>query len=192
MTDNMSIDQAAQVMRSAMRDVIKRYSTWYVLQGILMIVTGIIALLFPVFSSVAVVVVLGWMLIISGAFQAISLVGATHVPHFWLQLVSVALSVLIGALFLRDSAQSLVVLTLLLLVFFMVGGMAKIVFALSIRPFPNWVWILVSGIIGVLLAAFLWSRMPVTAGWLLGVLVGIQFITEGAALAYMAWNVRKA
>lgn len=192
MTDKMSIDQAAQVMRSAMRDVIKRYSTWYVLQGILMIVTGIIALLFPVFSSVAVVVVLGWMLIISGAFQAISLVGATHVPHFWLQLVSVALSVLIGALFLRDSAQSLVVLTLLLLVFFMVGGMAKIVFALSIRPFPNWVWILVSGIIGVLLAAFLWSRMPVTAGWLLGVLVGIQFITEGAALAYMAWNVRKA
>ena len=192
MTDNMSIDQAAQVMRSAMRDVIKRYSIWYLLQGILMIVTGIVALLFPVFSSVAVVVVLGWMLIISGAFQAISLIGATHVPHFWLQLVSVAISVLIGALFLRDSAQSLVVLTLLLLVFFMVGGMAKIVFALSIRPFPNWIWILASGIVGVLLAAFLWSRLPVTAGWLLGVLVGIQFITEGAALAYMAWSVRKA
>ncbi len=192
MTDKMSLDQAAEVMRSAMRDVIKRHSLWYLLQGGLMVLTGVVAFLFPVFSSVAVVLMLGWLLIISGVFQAISLIGATNVPHFWLQLVSVALSVVIGILFLRHPGQGLLTLTMLLIVFFMVGGMAKVIFALTIRPFPNWGWVLASGIIGMLLAIYLWSRLPVTAAWLLGILVGIQLISEGAALGYMAWQVRRA
>ncbi|GAF95061.1 unnamed protein product, partial [marine sediment metagenome] len=146
---------------------------------------------FPVFSSVAVVVVLGWLLILSGIFQGISLIGATHVPHFWLQLISVTLSILIGVLFVRNPGQGLLTLTMLLIVFFMVGGMAKIIFALTIRPFPNWGWVLASGGIGVLLSVYLWSSLPVTAAWLLGLLVGIQLISEGAAQAYMAWHVRK-
>jgi uncharacterized membrane protein HdeD (DUF308 family) len=191
MTENMSVDQAAKVMRSAMRDVIKRYSLWYLLQGVLMVIAGFVALLFPVFSSVTVVLMLGWLLIFSGAFQAISLIGATNVPHFWLQLVSVTLSALIGTLFVRNPGEGLITLTLLLIVFFMVGGMAKVIFALTIRPFPNWGWVLASGAIGVLLSIYLWSSLPVTAVWLLGVLVGIQLISEGSAMAYMAWQVRK-
>ncbi len=107
MTDKMSLDQAAEVMRSAMRDVIKRHSLWYLLQGGLMVLTGVVAFLFPVFSSVAVVLMLGWLLIVSGVFQAISLIGATNVPHFWLQLISVVLSVVIGILFLRNPGQGL-------------------------------------------------------------------------------------
>ena len=46
-------------------------------------------------SSTAVVVLLGWLLIISGVAQGLSLIGARHVPHFWLQLISVILAVLI-------------------------------------------------------------------------------------------------
>ncbi len=191
MTDKMSVDQAAKVMRSAMRDVIKRHSMWYLLQGALMVFAGLVALLFPVFSSVAVVLVLGWLLIFSGIFQAISLIGATNVPHFWLQLISVTLSILIGVLFVRNPGQGMLTLTMLLIVFFMVGGMAKIIFALTIRPFPNWGWVLASGAIGVLLSIYLWSSLPVTAAWLLGLLVGIQLISEGSAQAYMAWQVRK-
>ncbi len=192
MTDKMSVDQAAKVMRSAMRDVIKRHSMWYLLQGGLMVFAGLVALLFPVFSSVAVVLVLGWLLIFSGIFQAISLIGATNVPHFWLQLISVTLSILIGVFFVRDPGESLLALTMLLIVFFMVGGMAKVIFALTIRPFPNWGWVLASGAIGVLLSIYLWSSLPVTAAWLLGLLVGIQLISEGSAQAYMAWHVRKS
>ena len=191
MTDRMSLDEAAEVMRSAMRDLIKRHSLWYLLQGGLMLVTGIVALLFPILTSVAVVLMLGWLLIINGIFQAIGLIGATKVPHFWLQLISVALSIVIGVLFLRHPGEGLLTLTLLLIVFFMVGGMAKVIFALTIRPFPNWAWVLASGVIGVLLAVYLWSSLPIAAAWLLGLLVGIQLVSEGAALAYMAWQVRK-
>jgi len=187
-----SLESAAQVMREAMREAVKRHSLWYLVQSALMILGGILALLYPILSSFAVVLFLGWVLIISGVVQGISLIGAQNVPHFWLQLVSVVLSVIVGVLFLRHPGEGLLTLTLLLIVFFMVEGMSKIIFALTIRPFPNWGWVLVSGVIGILLSFYLWASLPVTAIWLLGVLLGIQLICEGVALGYLAWQVRQS
>ena len=78
-------------------------------------------------------------------------------------------------------------ITLLLIVFFMVEGISKIAFALTIRPFPNWGWVLANGLVGMVLAAILWASLPVTALWLIGLLLGIQLISAGAAIAYLAW-----
>jgi uncharacterized membrane protein HdeD (DUF308 family) len=181
---SMSLDAASQAMREAMRETVKSDSLWYLIQSILMILGGILALIYPIVSSVAVVLFLGWILIISGIVQGISLIGAQNVPNFWLQLISVALSVIVGVLFVRHPGEGLLTLTLLLIVFFMVEGISKLIFALTIRPFPNWGWVLASGIIGILLSFYLWSSLPITAVWLLGMLLGIQLICEGAALGY--------
>jgi uncharacterized membrane protein HdeD (DUF308 family) len=188
---SMSLDAAASVMREAMRETVKRHSLWYLIQGALMVVAGVLALVYPLLSSVAVVLFLGWLLIFSGIVQGISLFDARKPPHFWLQLISVVLSVIVGVLFLRDPNQALVVLTLLLIVFLMIEGISKVIFSLTIRPFPNWGWVLVSGIIGILLSFYLFARLPITAVWLLGVLLGIQLICEGVAIGYLAWQVRK-
>ena len=186
----ISVDQAARIMRDAMRDAIKRHSLWYMIQGILMMVAGFVALLFPLVSSVAVILLLGWLLILSGILQGVSLIGASKVPHFWLQLISVVLSIVIGLMFLNDPGGGLVALTLLLVVFFIVGGMARIVFALTIRPLSDWGWVLASGIVGVLLGIYLFASLPITAAWILGLLFGIQLLSEGAALTYMTWKIR--
>src|SRR4029077_14102657 len=189
---SMSVETASHVIREAMREKVKRHSFWYLLQSVLMILGGILALVFPIVSSVAIVIFLGWLLIFSGILQAFSLMDARHVPHFWLQLVSVVLSVLVGILFLRNPEAGLLTLTLLLIVFFMVEGISKIIFSLTIRPFPNWGWVFASGVVGILLAFYLWANTPVTAIWLLGVLLGIELISEGAALGHMAWQARKS
>ena len=99
---------------------------------------------------------------------------------------------LIGFLFLRDPAQGLATITLLLIVFFMIEGISKVVFALTIRPFPNWGWVLARGLVGIVLALILWANLPVTALWLIGVLLGLQLISVGAAIAYLAWQVRQS
>ena len=155
-----------------------------------MILAGILALVYPVVSSFAMVLFLGWLLIISGVVQGISLFDARKVPHFWLQLVSVVLSVIVGVLLIRHRGEGLLALTLLLLMYFMIEGISKVSFSLTIRPFPNWGWVLASGVVGILVALYLWASLPVTAIWLLGVLLGIQLICEGAALGYLAWKVR--
>ena len=59
----ISLDTAAQVMREEMRRTVKQYSLWYLVQVGLMILAGILALVYPSISSVAVVFFIGWLLI---------------------------------------------------------------------------------------------------------------------------------
>jgi uncharacterized membrane protein HdeD (DUF308 family) len=102
------------------------------------------------------------------------------------------LAILIGVLLLRAPDSGLLIMTVLLIVYFMVEGIAKVIFALTIRPFPNWGWVLGSGLVGILLALVLWANMPLSSDWLLGLMLGILLVCEGAALTYLAWHVRTA
>lgn len=190
MTTPMSLDDAAKALSTAMQETLKKHSTWYIIQGALMLTAGVVAVIFPLISSLTLAVFLGWLLILAGVVQAISLIGATKVPQFWLQLVSIVLAMVIGYLFIRDPEIGVETLTLLLIVFFMVEGMAKVVFALTIRPFPKWSWVLASGILGLVLAVILLAN-PVAAIWLLGIFIGINLITQGASLIYLALGARK-
>jgi uncharacterized membrane protein HdeD (DUF308 family) len=186
------VDVAAAALREAMRETVKRYSLWYLIQGVLLVVAGVLALIYPLFASVTVVFLLAWILIISGVLQGIGLIGASNVPHYWLQLISAVLAILIGVLLLRSPDGGLLVMTVLLIVYFMVEGIAKVIFALTIRPFPNWGWVLGSGVVGILLAFILWANMPLSSDWLLGLMLGVLLVCEGAALTYLAWRARNA
>src|SRR5215831_8211821 len=72
----ISLDAAAAAMRDTMRDTVRRNSLLYLLQGILMVITGVLALIYPSLASVAIVRLLGWFLIASGVFQGFGLIGA--------------------------------------------------------------------------------------------------------------------
>jgi uncharacterized membrane protein HdeD (DUF308 family) len=61
----------------------------------------------------------------------------------------------------------------------------------GMHPFPNWHWVLASGCVGFLAAVVSWSKLPATAIWILCPSLGILLISEGAAIGYLAWPVRK-
>jgi len=187
----ISLDAAAAAMREAMRETVKRYSIWYLLQGILLVVAGVLALVYPLIASVAIVRLLGWILIITGVLHGIGLIGARQAPQFWLELLSVILGIVVGLLLLRQPQAGLAVFSALLIIYFMVEGIAKVIFALTIRPFPNWGWVLTSGLIGILLAVYLWANFSTISEWMLGFMLGILLVCEGAALTYLAWRVRE-
>jgi uncharacterized membrane protein HdeD (DUF308 family) len=186
----ISLDAAAAAMREALRETVRRYSLWYLVRGALMIIAGVLALVYPLISSTAIIYLLGWILIISGLLQGMGLIGARQVPHFWLELISVVLAIVIGVFLLRQPETGLLLFSVLLIVYLMVEGFAKVSFALTIRPFPNWGWVLASGVIGILLAIYLWANIAAASALLLGILLGILLISEGAALTYLAWQIR--
>ncbi len=187
-----SVSELGSLMREALRRTVRRYSPFYLAQGLLMIVLGVVALVYPLITSVALVVTLGWLLILHGLLQAIGVIGAKDVPYFWLQLLSAVLAGVVGLLLLSQPVEGVLVLSLLLIVFLTSSGMARVVFALTIRPLPSWGWLLLSGIAGILLGFVLWSMLPDVAGWLIGVLLGTYFIVEGAALAAFALALRRS
>jgi uncharacterized membrane protein HdeD (DUF308 family) len=55
----------------------------------------------------------------------------------------------------------------------------------------HWGWVLASGIVGVVLSILLLVYLPLTAIWLVGLLLGIQLISIGAAITSMALKARK-
>jgi uncharacterized membrane protein HdeD (DUF308 family) len=189
---SLDLNAAADLYRKALREQVKRHSLWYLAEGVLLTLAGVLAIVFPLISSTAIVLLLGWMLVFSGVVQALSLVGARHVPHVWLQLAAALLALVTGFLLLRDPLQSLLALTLLLLIFFLFQGVARIVFALTVRPMPLWGLVLASGIFGVMLAMLLLANLPGTAVWLIALMVGAQFIAVGIPLAWLAWTARQS
>ena len=120
------------------------------------------------------------------------MIGARNVPHFWVQVLSVAVSVIIGLMFLRIPGERLFLLTVLLIVYFISEGISKLILSLTIRPLPNWQWVLASGLLGIMAAVLTWSKLPVTAIWILCPLFGIVLLGEGAAIGYLAWQVHRS
>ena len=85
---------------------------------------------------------------------------------------------MVGLLFLRAPLNALAVLTLLIACFLMVGGVFKIVSAVSYR-FAAWGWSLASGIIDVILGVMIWQEWPASALWVIGLFVGINLLFRG-------------
>jgi uncharacterized membrane protein HdeD (DUF308 family) len=186
-----SLDAAAAAMRDAMRDTVRRNSLLYLLQGILMVITGVLALIYPALASIAIVRLLGWVLIVSGIFQGIGLIGASEVPYFWMELLSAVLAIVIGVLLLRHTDAGLLFFSMLFLIYFMIEGLVKVIFAFIIRPFPNWGWVLASGLLGIVFALYLLANFSTISDWMLGILLGVLLVVEGTALSSLAWRVRQ-
>lgn len=184
----MDLATASALLNEAMREHVRKNRLLFLVQAGVMVATGVVAVIFPVLASVAFVWVLGWLLVATGIVQAVGLFGARNHPSFWLQLIPAVLAIAVGVLLLRNIGPGLLVISLLLVVHFLVDGMSRIILALTVRPLENWVWVLASGVLGILLAVVLFGSLPVGALWLIGLLLGVHLIAEGAALGALAWT----
>ncbi|MGH6676411.1 MAG: DUF308 domain-containing protein, partial [Xanthobacteraceae bacterium] len=84
-------------------------------------------------------------------------------------------------------------LTLALIIFFIIEGIASIMFALEYRRnLPaRWGWMVVSGIVDLILAAIILLGLPGSALWALGLLLGINMVFGGVTLIVMALDARQ-
>jgi uncharacterized membrane protein HdeD (DUF308 family) len=151
---------------------------WFVVLGGVLVALGIIALGSVVIASLAAAVAIGIVLLLAGVGEVIGAFWCRGWSGFFLELLSGVLSIVVGLLFLRAPLNALAALTLLIACFLMVGGIFKIVAALSYR-FAAWGWSLASGIIDVILGVMIWQEWPASALWVIGLFVGINLLFRG-------------
>lgn len=168
-------------VRSVPREI-RRHPWWVLVCGVLFIALGAAAVLMPQASTIAVNVIIGWLLLLSGAvyaWSAFSMHGGRQIAG---SVALSALSILVGLLLLVYPLQIAVSLTLLLGVFFLVGGAMKLYSAIRNRHVRGWWWGVISGIASLLIAGVVFAGWPETGTWALGLLVGVDLIFSGAAL----------
>ena len=77
-----------------------------------------------------------------------------------------------------DHQQAVLVLSALLAAFFIVGGIIRIIAALSMQ-FAGWGWALLSGFIALLLGVLIYKGWPYTGAMIIGLYIGIEMIFNG-------------
>jgi uncharacterized membrane protein HdeD (DUF308 family) len=173
-------------------DTLRAHWRLYVFEGVVMIVLGVLAIVFPVFATLAVALYLGWLFLICGIVALIAIFSTGHIPGFWWALVTAILAVVVGLALLLKPAAGVVSLTAVLTAFFVVEGVFQTAAALTHREMiPNsWGWLLASGIADLVLAAIIISGWPGTVDWTLGLLAGVSLLTSGLAIVMVAMSVR--
>ena len=172
----------------AMNETIRAYWVMFLVQGVIMIVLGALAIIWPQISTVAVDIYVGWMFLLSGVVGLVIMFLAPSVSAFLWSLLTAALSLFVGVLLLWHPVEGAVSLTLVLVAFFIVEGIFQIAGAIRYRDaFPDaWGWMLISGIADLILAALIISGWPGSANWALGLIVGVNLITSGLAITMVA------
>jgi uncharacterized membrane protein HdeD (DUF308 family) len=166
----------------------------FLIEGIVLMVLGVVALAAPVVASIAATIVIGWVLLLSGAIGLITTLRARGAPGFGWSLLSAIIGIIAGCLLLASPLQGLFSLTAVIIAFLFVEGIVSILYALEHRRgvSASWGWMLVSGVVDVVLGGILLAGLPGTATWAVGVLVGINMIFGGSALTAMAMAARSA
>ena len=179
-------------IQSAMATSLREHWVLFLVEGIILVILGLAAIVVPPIATLAVELLFGWLFLISGIAGLITTFLMRQAPGFWWSLVSAILGIAAGFVLLLWPLSGVVTLTLVLIVFFTIEGVASIMFALEHKAelSGRWGWMLASGIIDLILAVIILAGLPGTAALALGLLVGINMLFGGSALIGMALHAR--
>ena len=163
----------------------------FLAQGIVMMVLGFLAVAVPNIATLAVEIFVGWLFFIAGIFRAVSVWHSRQMPGFVWSLLTAVLAVVLGLILILRPLAGVLTLTMVLVAFFIIEGIASIIGAIEHRQhLRSWGWVLFSGIVDLLLAYLIWAGWPSSAAWAIGLLVGINMIFLGLSLVMTALAAR--
>lgn len=171
---------------------LRKGRTWLFWSGIVHIVVGVLAILFPMLASLAANYLIGWLFVLAGVAGLVGAFGVRGVGALaWSVLLS-ALTVGAGLFLLFDPLGGLLALTLVVATVFFVEGVLQALFALRVRPARGWVVVLVSALISVGVGVLIALGLPGASAIVLGVLLGVNFLSTGVAAVLLANQIKKA
>jgi uncharacterized membrane protein HdeD (DUF308 family) len=155
-------------------------SGWITAIAIVMIVLGIIAIAFPFFATIASTVLFGWIFISAGIFQIAYAFQSRGAGKIVWKMILGFLYLLSGIFVMVNPLEGAFAFTIVLGMTIFLQGMIQVSLAFQMRWLsPNWGWMLVSGLMGIIFGIFVWSSSPLSAVWLIGTLIGVNLLFDG-------------
>lgn len=165
---------------------------WFLALGIVLILAGIAAIAFPLLSSIAAKLVLGWLFIIGGVMMIVHAFQAPGWSGFLWELLIGILYAVVGGYLAFFPLSGLLTLTLLIAALFIAEGIFEAIMAFRVRPHEGWVWLLLSGIAALAVGVIIAMGLPESAVWAIGLLVGINLLFSGWSYVFLALAGRRA
>jgi uncharacterized membrane protein HdeD (DUF308 family) len=154
--------------------------------GVIAIALGCIAILVPAVASVGTAIFIGWILLVVGAFLVAAAFSAHSVGSLLLRMLWAVLTVIVGLWLIIEPHNGTLTLTFVLGIYFLFMGVTRITVAFIGRGQPNAGWVGLSGVCGLLIGILVLAKLPSSADWAIGLLVGIDLIFAGWTLTSVA------
>jgi uncharacterized membrane protein HdeD (DUF308 family) len=179
-------------IQAAVANSVHAHWRLFLTEGIILLVLGILAIVVPPVATIAVAVLIGWLLLMSGIVGLIATFRSRGAPGFWWSLVSALIGIAAGVVLLAWPLSGALSLTMILTVFLVLEGVVSILYALEHKRELSGRWgvMLFSGAVDLFLAGIIFAGLPGTAAWAIGLLVGINLVFGGSALIAMALHAR--
>ena len=181
-------------IKSSITNALHAHWQLFLTEGVVLMLLGVLAIVVPNIATLAVEVLIGWLLLISGVVGLIATLRMRSAPGFGWSLLSAVIGIVAGLVLLRWPLSGALSLTLILTAFLTIEGVASIFFALEHKRelSGRWGMMLFSGVVDLILAGMIFAGLPATAAWAIGLLIGINMVFGGSALIAMALHARDA
>jgi uncharacterized membrane protein HdeD (DUF308 family) len=168
---------------------LRRNWGWLLVWGLCLVVTGSLAMVFSFISTLATVLAFGILLLVGGGVHVLSAFSARRWGGSFLHLLQGVLFIVAGVLVIEAPVAAAAGLTLVLAAAFLAGGLCRIIAALAQR-FPNWGWVLLSGVVALVLGVFIWRHWPEDSWQFIGLFIGIEMLFSGWSWVTLALMLR--
>ena len=174
------------------------FKAFAIAEGILLIILGVLALIFPVLASVCVTGVIAVVFLVGGVVGWISNLARSKRMGRWIcfwRLVVSTLFIVAGASMISnfrspaDAAEQVATLSLAIGIVFLVEGVVAFFNGLSHSSRPGAGWAVANGVITFILGLLIVTLKFWGLLWVLGVLVGISFLFSGIDLIALSSTI---
>ncbi|MEO3999733.1 HdeD family acid-resistance protein [Mesorhizobium sp. CAU 1732] len=173
------------------REKLRNSWVWMAVLAIISLVGGVLALLNPFAATLAATLMAGWVFSLLGAVQIIQSFRMQGWGGFIWSMLFGVLTLVVGLSLIFDPLAGMVSLTLLVAVLFIATGAVKIMYSFSLRSVSGWGWILFSGIVSLALGVMILADFPFSASSILGILLGVELISNGVLFLFIALGLRR-
>jgi uncharacterized membrane protein HdeD (DUF308 family) len=190
MTDQISQADIDAALAEGKRQIAEHWG-WFLALGLVLIVAGVAAILFPLLSTIATKIALGWIFLVAGVLLVVHAFSIQQWRGFILGLLVGALYVVAGGWLAFFPLTGIITLTLLLAALFLAEGVLEVIMAIRVRPHKGWGWLLLSGLIAVAVGVMIAAELPSSAVWAIGLLTGINLLSSGVSFVVLALAGRR-
>lgn len=166
-------------------DSVKGSSRMGTAWGFAVMIAGMLAIMAPFISGIGTTMLLAILVTASGLMITTYAFKAGSFGKGLLQFLFGGITIVCGIFMFLTPGLSMLTLTGVLLVYFLVDGIFGIINGFQLKPTEGWGWLVISGIASIVLAYFLWSDWPVSGQYAVGILVGIRLIFTGWSIALL-------
>lgn len=167
-----------------MADMVKRFCNTFLVEGIFILIIGMLLLVLPQVSTLALSLMISVALILSGIYKLISsVIRRDEIEKSWLSAIIAILMIVTGAYLTIRPLFNLFLITMGIGVYFVLEGINSMIMAFESKGVLKHWWVgLIAGVAQFALAFVILFGLPGTALYTIGILLGISMLLSGISL----------